>query len=265
MLIYYRAHVIVGGIFMTNDTLQIPHPDIEIVTDKPESKNPILIEGFPGIGLIGNIASQQIIDELEMKYIGTMSSQYFPPIAVLFEGIVNMPVRIYESKEHELIVVVSDVPIPPAISLLVSRALMDWAESINVKKVVSVAGIATAGGEHKVFGGATDSASLNEIKDVVEIFQMGTISGISGSVMAECFMRKIPAISLLGGTRSSNPDPLAAVEVIKVLNTLYNLSIDTDRLLAQAGQIAIEMQKLAEETREVEEPTDLKKPSPMYG
>jgi len=250
---------------MTNDTSHIPHPEIEIVADEPESKNPILIEGFPGIGLIGNIASQQIIDELEMKYLGTMSSQYFPPIAVLFEGIVNMPVRIYESKEHEIIVVVSDIPIQPAMSHIVSRALIDWAVSINVKEVVSVAGISTSGGEHKVFGGATDAISLEKIKDVVEVFQMGTISGISGSVMAECFMRKIPAISLLGGTRSSNPDPQAAVEVIKVLNKLYNLSIDTDRLLTQAGQIELEMQKLAEDTRETEEQPDLKKPSPMYG
>ena len=253
---------------MTNDTSQAPlilHPDIEIIADKPESKNPIIIEGFPGIGLIGNIASQQIIDELGMKYIGTMSSQYFPPIAVLFEGIVNMPVRIYESREHEIIVVVSDIPIQPALSHAVSRTLVDWAESINVKEIVSVAGISTASGEHKVFGGATDSASLEAIKGVVEIFQMGTISGISGSVMAECFMRKIPAISLLGGTRSSNPDPQAAVEVIKVLNKLYNLSIDTDRLLTQAGQIELEMQKLAEDTRETEEQVDVKKPSPMYG
>src|SRR5665648_1247123 len=125
----------IGDIFMTNDTSHIPHPEIEIVADEPESKNPILIEGFPGIGLIGNIASQQIIDELEMKYLGTMSSQYFPPIAVLFEGIVNMPVRIYESKEHEIIVVVSDIPIQPAMSHIVSRALIDWAVSINVKAV----------------------------------------------------------------------------------------------------------------------------------
>jgi uncharacterized protein len=53
------------------------------ITTKPISlENPIIVEGFPGIGLVGNIASQHLIDELDMEYIGSMESKYFPPIAV---------------------------------------------------------------------------------------------------------------------------------------------------------------------------------------
>jgi len=40
--------------------------------------------GLPGIGLVGNIASQYIVNELKMTYLGAMSSKFFPPIAVLF-------------------------------------------------------------------------------------------------------------------------------------------------------------------------------------
>jgi len=56
--------------------------DVKIITKPIKAKNPVLIEGFPGIGLVGNIASQQIIDELEMTYIGSIDSRYFPPIAI---------------------------------------------------------------------------------------------------------------------------------------------------------------------------------------
>lgn len=236
------------------------------ITTKPISlENPIIVEGFPGIGLVGNIASQHLIDELDMEYIGSMESKYFPPIAVLFNGIINMPVRIYESKEYNIITVISDIPIHPTISYEVSKVLMDWAQSINVKEIVSIAGIATMTSDEKVFGAATNDDMLNRIKDHVEIFQVGTISGISGSVMTECFMRDVPAMSLLGETNSPNPDPRAAASVIKVLNIIYDLPIDTDNLMEQAEQIEIELQKLAEQVKTSEEGEQPRREFPMYG
>ena len=239
--------------------------NVKIITKPLSLENPIIVEGFPGIGLVGNIASQHLIDELEMEYIGSVESKYFPPIAVLFNGIINMPVRIYESKKHNILTVISDIPIHPTISYEVSKVLMDWAQSVNVKEIVSIAGIATMSSEEKVFGAATNDDMLNRIKDHVEIFQVGTISGISGSVMTECFMRNVPAISLLGETNSPNPDPRAAASVIKVLNIIYDLPIDTDNLMEQAEQIEIELQKLAEQVKTSEEGEQPRREFPMYG
>jgi len=239
--------------------------NVKIITKPLSLENPVVIEGFPGIGLVGNIASQHLIDELEMEYIGFVESKYFPPIAVLFNGIINMPVRVYESKEHNILTVISDIPIHPTISYEVSKVLMDWAQSVNVKEIVSIAGIATMSSEEKVFGAATNDDMLNRIKDHVEIFQVGTISGISGSVMTECFMRNVPAISLLGETNSPNPDPRAAASVIKVLNMIYNLPIDTDNLMEQAEQIEVELQKLAEQVKTSEESEQPRREFPMYG
>lgn len=239
--------------------------DVEIITNPVRSKDPILIEGFPGIGLVGNIASQQIIEELDMEYIGSIESRYFPPIAVLYEGLVNMPVRIYENESHNIIMVVSDIPINPSVSYDVSKALVGWAKSVGVKEVVSIAGIATMSDEYKVFGAATNEDMLERIKDHVEIFQMGTISGISGSVMAECFMQNIPAISLLGATKTQNPDPRAAAVVVNVLNSMYGFSIDTEDLIEQAEKIEIEMQKLAEDVRSSDQSVPQRKEFPMYG
>lgn len=238
---------------------------VKIVTKPIRSENPVLIEGFPGIGLVGNIASQQIIDELKMAYVGSIDSRHFPPIAVLYEGLINMPVRIYESEERNLVMVVSDIPINPVVSYDISRALLDWAKGINVKEIVSIAGIATMSEERKVFGAATTPEMLERIKDKVEVFQMGTISGISGSIMAECLVREIPAISLLGATQSQNPDPRAAAVVIDVLNLLYDFSVNTESLIEQAEKIEIEMQRLAEDVKSTEQQSTPRKEFPMYG
>jgi len=93
-----------------------------------------------------------MIDELNMEHIGSIKSRYFPSIAVLYEGLINMPVRIYENLEHNLILVISDIPISHSISYDVSYALVDWAKSINVREFVSIAGIAVMDNGNKVFG-----------------------------------------------------------------------------------------------------------------
>ncbi|MCL7414605.1 MAG: proteasome assembly chaperone family protein [ANME-2 cluster archaeon] len=239
--------------------------NVTIITKPISLENPIIVEGFPGIGLVGNIASQHLIDELEMEYMGSIESRYFPPIAVLFNGIINMPVRIYESVEHNILAVISDIPIHPTISYEVSKVLIDWAQSVNVKEIISIAGIATMSAENKVFGAATNDTMLEKIKEHVEVFQVGTISGISGSVMTECYMRNIPAISLLGETNSPNPDPRASAMVIKILNKIYDLSINTENLIDQAEQIEIELHKLAEQVKSSEEGDQPRREFPMYG
>lgn len=239
--------------------------NVKIITTEIQSENPVLIEGFPGIGLVGNIASQQIIDELKMEYVGSIDSRHFPPIAVLYEGLINMAVRIYENVEHKMVMIVSDIPINPVVAYDISKALLTWAKSINAKEIVSLAGIATMSEEHKVFGAATNIDMLEMIRDKVELFQMGTISGISGSIMGECLVQEMPAISLLGSTMSQNPDPRAAAVVIDVLNLLYDYGINTEGLIEQAEKIEIEMQKLAEDVRTTEQPTGTRKEFPMYG
>jgi uncharacterized protein len=239
--------------------------EVCVIAEKPRSENPVVVEGFPGIGLVGNIASQQIIDELDMTYLGAINSKHFPPVAMLLEGRVNMPVRIYESTEKEMIVVVSDIPIHPNIAYIVSKSLVDWATSVNARQIVSIAGMPVVGADHIVFGAATTEEGLESIREEVEIFQMGSISGIAGSIMTECFTRNLPAISLLGSTADPNPNPIAAAAVLKVLNNLYDLSIDTERLVKQAEEIELEMQKLAETVRETVEQEAPPKPLPMYG
>ncbi len=240
-------------------------PVVNIINEPIKSKNPIVIEGFPGIGLVGNITCQHVIEELEMKYIGSIDSRYFPPLAVLFNGIIFMPVRIYEAAKKDIVVVISDIPIHPTASYDISKALVDWMQKINAANIVSIAGIATTTGERRVFGGATNNEMLEKIKDKTEIFQVGTISGISGSIMTECFLRNLPAVSLLGETPGPNPDPRAAVEVIKVINKIFDLSINTEKLLSQAEQIELELSKLAEQVRTTEAPSMPKKEFPMYG
>jgi uncharacterized protein len=242
---------------------------IQVILEKESSiKNPILIEGFPGIGLVGNIASQYIVNELKMTYLGAMSSKFFPPLAVLLGGVVNMPVRIYEDASKEIVILTADVPVHPLASYDIGREIVSWAESINVREMVCLAGITVMSDQHRVFGAASKKELLDKIKDMAEIFELGTITGITGSIMNECRIRNIPAICLLGETASAEPDPRAAIATIETLNKIYGLGVSTSKLAEQAEQIEVQMAQLAQQLRAAqpeEQQAQMPKEFPMYG
>ncbi|MCX6668486.1 MAG: proteasome assembly chaperone family protein [Methanothrix sp.] len=242
---------------------------IQVILEKePSVKNPILIEGFPGIGLVGNIASQYIVNELKMTYLGAMSSKFFPPLAVLLGGVVNMPVRIYEDASKGIVILTADVPVHPLASYDIGREIVSWAESINVREVVCLAGITVMSDQHRVFGAASKKELLDRIKEMTEVFELGTITGITGSIMNECRIRNIPAICLLGETASAEPDPRAAMATVETLNKIYGLGVSTAKLAEQAEQIEVQMAQLAQQLRAAqpeEQQAQMPKEFPMYG
>jgi uncharacterized protein len=217
---------------------------------------------------VGNIASQYIVNELKMTYLGAMNSKFFPPLAVLLGGVVNMPVRIYEDASKGIVILTADVPVHPLASYDIGREIVSWAESINVREVVCLAGITVMSDQHRVFGAASKKELLDRIKDGTEVFELGTITGITGSIMNECRIRNIPAICLLGETASAEPDPRAAMATVETLNKIYGLGVSTAKLAEQAEQIEVQMAQLAQQLRAAqpeEQQAQMPKEFPMYG
>ncbi|HPM27344.1 MAG TPA: PAC2 family protein, partial [Methanothrix sp.] len=109
---------------------------------------------------------------------------------------------------------------------------------------------------------------LERIKDKTEVFEIGTITGITGSIMNECRIRNMPAVCLLGETASAEPDPRAAIAAIETLNKIYDLGISTEKLSEQAEQIELQMAQLASQMKAAspeEQQMQLPKEFPMYG
>jgi uncharacterized protein len=87
--------------------------DIKIFSKPLSTDGASVLMGFPGSGLVGSIALQYMVDQLEFQQIGSMTSKFFPPLAMMNKGVINVPVRIYE--KGNLVVLVADIPIHPMI------------------------------------------------------------------------------------------------------------------------------------------------------
>jgi uncharacterized protein len=235
--------------------------DLQIFSKPLPSESTSVLMGFPGSGLVGTIALQYMVDQLEFELVGTMTSRYFPPLAMMNKGVINDPVRLY--MKNDIAAIVADIPIHPMICYEISNGILDWLAPFKPKEVLTIAGIVTNEPEKRVFGVATTPEALKRIEDHTEILPIGSISGIASSILTGCKIRGIPAYGLLGETVNA-PDPRSSAATIEVLNKMYDLGLDVKPLMEQAEEIEQSMHKLSEEVQQSADTTP-KKDLPMYG
>jgi uncharacterized protein len=245
-----------------DDLVEIkPKKELNIFSKPLPINNTAVLMGFPGSGLVGTIALQYMVDQLEFELIGTMTSKFFPPLAMMNKGVINDPVRIYI--KNDVAAVVADIPIHPMICYEIANGLLDWLTPFKPKEVLTIAGIITNEPEKRVFGVATTMDALPRIQEHTLILPIGSISGIASSILTECKIRGIPGYGLLGETVNA-PDPRSSAATIEVLNKMYNLELDVKPLIEQALEIEQSMGKIAEEVQQSAEQSP-KKDLPMYG
>ncbi|MFA4878117.1 MAG: proteasome assembly chaperone family protein [Methanoregula sp.] len=239
--------------------------DLKIFSKPLPTNGAAVLMGFPGSGLVGTIALQYMVDQMEFELIGSITSKFFPPLAMMNRGLINDPVRVYAKNDDKfnIAAIVADVPIAPMICYEISNGILEWVNQFQPKEVLTIAGIITNEPEKRVFGVATTPAALTRIEEHTMVLPIGSISGIASSILTECKVRNIPAVGLLGETVNA-PDPRASAATIEVLNKMYNLALDIQPLIEQAVEIEQSMGKLAEEVQQSADTTP-KKDLPMYG
>ena len=68
-----------------------------------------------------------------------ITSKFFPPMAMMTEGIIAVPVRIYQ--KEAMVAIFADIPIHPQICYEVANAILDWLKPYPVTEVITIAGI----------------------------------------------------------------------------------------------------------------------------
>ena len=97
--------------------------DFEVV----DLKGATVIAGFPSIGLVSTIAANYLIDALNLKQIGCVTSSQFPALSVVHTGEPLSPVRIYsgpQSNGEKIVVFVSEFKPKPNLINSISETIM---------------------------------------------------------------------------------------------------------------------------------------------
>jgi uncharacterized protein len=220
-----------------------------------EYKNPMVIEGLPDMGLVGTIAASYIVEKLNYKEIGHIESDLFPPVMVIHGGKLKNPFRIYSDEGGQVVVVLSEVAVPPKAVYPLTTALADWFHKIDVKQpVISIKGLPMKNRmdieKPEVFAVGNDEGAMKELKDKqLDLLEEGFIAGTYAIMLRECSKRQISAISLLAQCFPVYPDPGAAASAIEsVKKFVTSLDIDVGELLENAEGIKLKARDLMQQT-----------------
>jgi uncharacterized protein len=250
--------------------------DIQIIEYKEvDLSNSILIEAFPTVGLVSSIAGHFLIEQLKLEEIGTISSRYFIPAAVIHNGIPSPPVRIYASKKicepakscDQICVIISEFM--PAVNIIkpVAEKILSWAQEKKCSYIVNFEGTHSIDPKNlKTYGIGTTKKMKDILKKYnIEETKEGMITGITGVLLFEGARLKRDVICLLAEAHTSYPDSRAAALLVETLDKMLpEIEIDTQPLYKQAEDIEQKIRAFIKQAQPTA-PSSVQQPVQMYG
>jgi len=205
---------------------------MEIELKEKPKKNPIIIEGFPGFGLVSTIATEFLINHLGAKQIGRIVSDKISPIVAIHKGEVIEPFGIFYSSKENLLIVRAIAP-TAGLEWELTEILTKLAKEVKAKEIVSLEGIGSDGKppEPEAFYYSTEKSKIAKFKSLkIRKLDEGVIVGVTASLLTQ-----MPQTTFIFAEAYSElPDSRAAAKVVEVLDQYLKLKVDYKPLLKKA-------------------------------
>lgn len=198
-------------------------------------KGATTLVGFPTSGLVGSIAASYLANRLEMEIVGYFRSERLPPVTAIHDYRPMPPLRVYASRKHSLVVILSEIVTPISLSAEMARHISKIAAKIKSPLIITLGGISMHQDDNAVYGISTSEqlvASL-EKRGQIKRVKEGATTGVAGLLLTPG-TSEAPVLSLLAETLEEQPDPKAASNVLKVVSKLLKIRIDTAELEKEA-------------------------------
>ena len=207
--------------------------------DKPKLKDPILIEGLPGIGFVANVATLHIIRELKAIQFAEINCSSFQDFAISAEnGEIRYPTnQLYYYKgtgeERDLIILYGNTQaLTTTGQYELCGCILDIAEELSCRFVVTLGGLKREKkvDDPKLYFAATDKETADQMFSVGAEVINGQIFGVAGLLIGIGGLRGFRGFCLLAETLGLYPDKIAAQKALNVVSHMFNLKISFQNL-----------------------------------
>ncbi|KYH42740.1 MAG: 3-isopropylmalate dehydratase [Candidatus Bathyarchaeota archaeon B63] len=200
----------------------------------------VLIEGLPGLGLVGKIASEYLVKKLNARRVAELYSPHFAHY-VLVDGdgclrILRLEFYYWRGEEagNDLLLLTGDCQAQTIEGQYeVASLIFDYAEKKNVNLIITLGGYQRdVKGKPRVFASATGRDILEAAERLgAKSSPSGSpIIGAAGILAGLAKFRGIDALCLLAETQGHRPDPKAAKSLLSLLAEMLNLDMDLSDL-----------------------------------
>lgn len=230
--------------------------------EEVDLRDPVFIEGLPGIGHVGKLVADHLVKELDTVKVVEIYSHHFPPqVMVNDDGTISMPkneIYAYRSngESPDLLILVGDFQsISNEGHFELVNAYLEVAKKFGAKRIYTLGGygVGKLVEEPYVLGAANSPELVEELKTYGVRFEGGEpgggIIGASGLLLGVSQIEGIEAACLMGVTSGYMVDPKSAKAVLEILMKMLNLEVSVEALEERAK----EMEKLIAQIKEMQE------------
>jgi uncharacterized protein (TIGR00162 family) len=234
----------------------------EFDTEKPADPDleaPVLIEGLPGVGHVGKLAAEHLLEEFDGELVRRIHSVHFPPQVTVEEGRTKLAaaeVYAIRDADRDLLVLTGDHQAGDGPGhYRLTDTFLDVADEFDVERIFALGGVPTGElvDEPDVVGAATTDGFVDDLEEVGVEFRenepAGGIVGVSGLLLGLGERRGYEAACLMGETSGYLVDPKSARGVLEVLQQAVDFEVGYDALEDRAE----EMEEVVKRIRQMEQ------------
>jgi uncharacterized protein (TIGR00162 family) len=226
----------------------------------PELDDPVFVEGLPGVGHVGKLVAEYVVEEGDSELVCQIYTEHFPPQVTVNEtGVAELAaaeVHAVETEGRDLLVLSGNHQAQDNVGhYRVTEAFLDVAEEFGATELYALGGVPTGElvEEHDVLGAVSDANLTERLEEAGVEFRSeepaGGIVGSSGLLLGLGSRRGLDAACLMGETSGYLVDPKAAKAVLAVLEAMLDFDVDEEALDDRAD----EMEDVVGRLQEMEE------------
>jgi uncharacterized protein len=231
--------------------------ELEIKEYEPSQiSKPNVLLAVPEAGLVGTIACSYLRDQLNLPELGYIESELLTPVVVVHESKPKHAIRIFG--KDDLVVVMSEVPLHPRLSLELASEVAKWAKSKNSKLLIGITSLPYEGeGEREedrkpnVFVLPSEDTVVATMKQIGAVpFEEGMLMGTYAALLKHSIRLQQPNLTLMAEAYRQFPDPGAAAAVLQVANKILKVNVDVGNLIKESEEVRLRMRELMARTQE---------------
>ncbi|MDV0445119.1 hypothetical protein MmiAt1_06760 [Methanimicrococcus sp. At1] len=206
-----------------------------------ELTNPVMIVGLPGVGHVGKLVADHLIEALDAKKMIDIYSEHFPPQVMVKEDstveLVGNRLYLAKTDKADLLILAGDSQsTDPAGHYSLCELYIGFASQFNVNRIFTLGGYPTGivNEENYVIGAVNNVEMIDGLKEQGIQFNPseppGGIVGASGLILAFAKLRNIDAACLMGTTTGYIADPKSSKVLLGKLCGILDIEVNADAL-----------------------------------
>ncbi|MHA1214959.1 MAG: PAC2 family protein [Candidatus Hodarchaeales archaeon] len=244
---------------------------IHRLKEVPLSKPVIVIQGLPGMGLIGKIAASFLIKEYNGIEIARIFSSFFPPVVQIdskkgLGRLARMEIYAITETTPNILILTGDAQ-PHDIGIIqVLNDVLDYLIEQKAETVICLGGLRVQeeGPEIAGFGYSEKMLEWLEEKGIT-LLKGGEVTGAVGVLSALAAERNLTSYGLLGKLTLAGTDPIASKNLLKKIDELYSLGLKLEGMDESIEEAVAKNERIEHLAREVlEQNTEENEKGPGY-